>query len=191
MAIRVKTIWFKKADAPAPEKTAEKTATVVASMIWRLADAVVINLSKADYDIITPQRGFKIIGEMSAFFVHVTDRMLFGRVDDAERQALIQALALRLADVMVENIHATVGDDGFDYRSNFLDMLNRRTGEYADFSFEPDKPNFVVLRYLGHCLLGIMEKSDQPWFIDQIMELEAPQALETLKKTVDGLFKQA
>lgn len=187
MAIRVKTIWFKKADAPAPEKT----ATVISSMIWRLADAVVVNLSKADYDIITPQRGFKIIGEMIAFFVHVTDRMLFGRVDDGERQALIQALALRLSDIMVENIHSIVGDDGFDYRANFLDMLNRRTAEYAEFSFEPDKPNFVVLRYLGHCLLDIMEERDQPWFIDQIMELEAPQAIETLKKTIDGLFKQA
>lgn len=186
--LRVKTIWFKKAgETPSPEKT----SSVVASTIWRLSDSVVINLSKADYAIITPQRGFKIIGEMIAFLTHVTDRMLHGRVDDQERGALMQALGVRLAEVMVENIRSVTGDDGFDYRANFLEFLNRRTQEYATFQFDPTNPNFSVLRFLGHCLLEIMEDRDQPWVIDQIMELESPQAIETLQKTIDGLFKQA
>lgn len=186
--LRVKTIWFKKAGET---QSPEKTSSVVASTIWRLSDAVVINLSKADYDIITPQRGFKIIGEMIAFLVHITDRMLYGRVEDQERGALMQALGLRLADVMVQNIHEVTGDDGFDYRGNFLAFLNKRAQEYATFEFDPANPNFSVLRYLGHCLLEIMEDRDQPWVIDQIMELESPQAIETLQKTIDGLFLHA
>lgn len=184
--LRVKTVWFKKVgDVPSPEKT----GSVLASTVWRLSDAVVINLSKADYDIITPQRGFRIIGEMVAFLSHISDRMLHGRIEEPQRAALMQALGMRLAEVMAENIVAVTGDDGFDYKTNFLQFLNRRAGEYAQFEFDPTKPNFSVLRFLGHCLLEIMEERDQPWVIDQIMELEAPQAIETLQKTVDGLIK--
>lgn len=184
--LRVKTVWFKKVgEIPSPEKT----GSVLASTVWRLSDAVVINLSKADYDIITPQRGFRIIGEMIAFLSHISDRMLHGRIEETQRAALMQALGVRLAEVMAENIVAVTGDDGFDYKANFLQFLNRRAGEYAQFEFDPAKPNFSVLRFLGHCLLEIMEERDQPWVIDQIMELEAPQAIETLQKTVDGLIK--
>lgn len=184
--LRVKTVWFKKVgEVPSPEKT----GSVLASTVWRLSDAVVINLSKADYDIITPQRGFRIIGEMIAFLSHISDRMLHGRIEETQRAGLMQALGVRLAEVMAENIIAVTGDDGFDYKANFLQFLNRRAGEYAQFAFDPAKPNFSVLRFLGHCLLEIMEERDQPWVIDQIMELEAPQAIETLQKTVDGLIK--
>lgn len=184
--LRVKTVWFKKVgDVPSPEKT----GSVLASTVWRLSDAVVINLSKADYDIITPQRGFRIIGEMVAFLSHIADRMLHGRIEETQRAALMQALGVRLAEVMAENILAVTGDDSFDYKANFLAFLNRRAEEYAQFDFEPTKPNFSVLRFLGHSLLEIMEERDQPWVIDQIMELEAPQAIETLQKTVDGLIK--
>jgi hypothetical protein len=79
MALRVKTVWFKKHG----ERPAEEVATVLASNIWRLADKAVDNLSKADYDIITPERGFKIIGELTCFLVHFVDRLAFDRMDDA------------------------------------------------------------------------------------------------------------
>lgn len=185
--MRVKTVWFKKeSEARAPDQT----ATVIASVIWRLADKTVTNLSKADYDIITPQRGFKIIAEMIAFLVHMTDRLIYERADETRRGALIQALGVRLAEIMEQNIHSIVGDDGFDYQSNFLDMLNRRMEDYATFDFPADQPDFSARRYLGSCILDMMEKRDQPWVIDQMMELEAPEALETLRKTVNGLFNQ-
>jgi hypothetical protein len=33
-----------------------------------------------------------------------------------------------------------------------------------------------------------MLESDQPWVADQIMDIQAPEALGMLKKTVDGLL---
>lgn len=185
--IRVKTNWFRKDDGP---RASDETATVIASIIWRLADRAVINLSTADYDIITPERGFRILGELIAFMVHQTDRMLFGHMEEATRSEVIQGLGKRMAEIMEKNIHETVGNDGFDYQSNFIDMLNRRAGDYATFEFNPDQPNFQVLRFLGSCLRDLMLERDQPWVIDQIIELEAPAMTEILKKTVDGLLHQ-
>lgn len=185
MALRVKTVWFKKA---AGQRSPGEVGSVLASTIWRLSDNAVTGLSKADYDIITPDRGIRILGEMAAFLLHVTDRTIHGRVPDEERAQLVQATGSRLADVMVENIHAMVGDDGFDYRGNFIDMLNRRSAEYAGFAFDPAKPSFAVLRFLALAIRELATEADQYWVADQVMEILAPAAIGTLKKTIDGFY---
>lgn len=185
MALRVKTVWFKKAAGP---RSPAEVGGVLASTIWRLADNAVTGLSKADYDIITPERGIRILGEMAAFLLHLTDRTVHGRVGKDERARLVQATGARLADVMVENIHAMVGDDGFDYRGNFIDMLNRRAAEYAEFAFDPAQPSFDVLRYLALAIRELAAGADQPWVADQVMEILAPEALATLAKTIDGFY---
>jgi hypothetical protein len=185
MALRVKTVWFKRADAQRP---AREVASVLASTIWRLADNSVTALSKADYDIITPDRGLRIIGEMAAFLLHMTDRMVYGRIPDAERAALIQATGKRLAELVDENVRAIVGSDGFDYRANFIAMLNRQGAEYATFECDPSRPSFQVLRFLALAIRDLMTDADQRWVMDQIMEFQAPEALGTLKKTLDGFY---
>jgi hypothetical protein len=185
MAIRVKTVWFKKAEG---QRGPDEVGSVLASTIWRLSDNAVTGLSKADYDIITPERGVRILGEMAAFLVHVTDRTVHGRIADDERARLMQATGSRLADVMAENIRAMVGDDGFDYRANFIDMLNRRGAEYAEFAFDPVKPSFQVLRFLALAIRELATEADQHWVADQVMEILAPEALGTLKKTIDGFY---
>jgi hypothetical protein len=83
------------------------------------------------------------------------------------------------------------GDDGFDYQANFIDLLNRRAADYATFECAPDKPSYPLLRYLGLAVRELMLESDRPWVADQIMDIQAPEALGTLKKTVDGLLAPA
>jgi hypothetical protein len=185
MAIRVKTVWFKKAEG---QRSADEVGSVLASTIWRLSDNTVTGLSKADYDIITPERGVRILGEMAAFLLHATDRTVHGRIADDERARLMQATGSRLADVMTENIRAMVGNDGFDYRANFIEMLNRRGAEYAEFAIDPAKPSFQVLRFLALAIRELATDADRHWVADQVMEILAPEALGTLKKTIDGFY---
>jgi hypothetical protein len=188
MALRVKTVWFKEAGKQRP---AREVASVLASTIWRLSERTVDGLSKADYDILTPERGLRIIGEMAAFLLHMSDRMVYGRLAEGERGILIESTAIRLADLVVENIRALVADDGFDYRANFIDMLNRRGAEYASFDCDPARPSFQVLRYLALAIREVMAEADQHWVADQLMEIQAPEALGTLKKTIDGFYPPA
>lgn len=216
--MRLKTVWFRQQDGRSPEEK----ASVLASTIWRLADRAVTNLSKADYDILTPERGFRIIGEFCAFLVHVGDRLLYRRLDEAQRTALVMGMARRLAVLMEENIRALVGEDGFDYKSNFLGMLERRGADYAAFEFtqgapergagaplsripgshlrasgagpaEPSAvaPDFPALRYLGNAVREVMTATDQTWVVDQVMSVEAPQAIDTLTRAVNGLLNPA
>jgi len=184
MALRVKTVFFKNAGG----RSAAEVASVLASTIWRLADNVVANLSKADCDIVTPERGMRILGEVATFLLHMSDRMFYGRVPEAERAKLVQSAGQRLAGIVQDNIREMVGEDGFDYKANFIELLNRRAEDYATFDCAPDKPSFPLLRYLGLAVRELMLESDQPWVADQIMDIQAPEALGTLKKTVDGLL---
>jgi len=185
MALRVKTVWFKK---DGEQRPAREVASVLASTIWRLADRTVDGLSKADYDIVTPERGVRIIGEMAAFLLHMSDRMVYGRIAEDARGRLIQATATRLAELVVENIRSLVVGDGFDYRANFIDMVNRRGTDYGTFECDPAQPSFPILRYLALAIREVMVEADQHWVADQMMEIQAPEALGTLKKTIDGFY---
>jgi hypothetical protein len=184
---RVKTTWFKKEG----ERPVEDIATALATTIWRMADRAMDNLSKADFDIITPQRGFKIIGELTAFAVHYVDRLIFLRMSDKARGDLVSALGVRLAEIMEDNIlefTEGVKDEEYDYEQGYIDMLNARMTEYAHYDFPDDRPSFPALRYLSLQIREDMEKSDQSWIQDQIMDIEMPEILGTVKKQVDGFY---
>jgi hypothetical protein len=187
VALRLKTVWFRNAGG----RSSAELASVLASTIWRLADNAVTNLSKWDCDIVTPERGMKILGEMAAFLVHMTDRMLYGRVPEDERARLVQAAGKRLAQIVHDNLREMGVTDDFDYQANFIDLLNRRAADYATFECAPDKPSFPLLRYLGLAVRELMLESDQHWVADQVMDIQAPEALGFLKKTLDGLLDPA
>ncbi|NWG86272.1 MAG: hypothetical protein HXY26_01980 [Hydrogenophilaceae bacterium] len=186
--VRVRTVWFNK---DGKQRSEEETASVIASTIWRLCDKGIDNLSKADYDIITPQRGFKIIGELSCFLVHYTDRLVYGRIDEDSRSALISAIGKRLAEIMEQNILDFTGgqkDPDYDYQAGYIDLLNRRMVDYAEFEFPTDKASFQALRFLSLMVREVMDKSDKTWIQDQLMDIEVPEMLGTLKKQVDGFY---
>ena len=189
MALRVKTVWFKKEG----ERPAEETATVLASLIWRLADKAVDNLSKADFDIVTPQRGFKIIAELTGFLAHYVDRLAFARMDDAKRQDLVSAIGVRLAEVMEQNVLDFTGgerDPDYDYQQAYIDRLNQRMVEYSEFDFPEDKASFQALRFLSLMIREDMLASDQTWIQDQLMDIEVPEMMGMVKKSVDGFYPE-
>ncbi len=188
MALRVKTVWFKKTGE---QRDPTEVATVIASTIWRLCDGCIDNLSKANFDIITPQRGFRIIGEMATFLVHYVDRLAFNRMDDAHRQDVVSAVGVRLAEIMEENIIEFTGgqkDPDYDYQAGFIDLTNRRMGDYSAFDFPNEEASFAALRFLSLQIREVMEQSDQTWIQDQVMDIEMPQMMKTLKKSVDGFY---
>ena len=83
-----------------------------------------------------------------------------------------------------------MGDYDHPYQETFLDFLNRRNADYATFDFVPEKPDFSVYRYYGNAIREDLEKQDQPWIVDQLTEIDGPDAVETLVKVINGLFKE-
>ena len=74
-------------------------------------------------------------------------------------------------------------------RRHFIALANLRGGEYADFTYdEKQGPDFGFRRFFGSRLLEIVPEKDHAWVIDQIMEIEAPEAVKALEATLAGLF---
>ena len=190
MALRVKTTWFNKEG----ERPPEEVATVMASMLWRLADKSIDNLSKANYDIITPERGFKIIAELTCFLVHFIDRLAFDRISDVQRQELISATGIRLAEIMEKNIvdfNEGELDPDYDYQDGYISLLNQRMQDYAEFAefvLPTGKASFQAARFLSLMVREGMEKSDQSWIQDQLMDIEVPEMMNMARKNMDGFY---
>ena len=187
--IRVKTVWFKKEG----ERSAEEIAGAVASTVWRVADKAVDNLGRENYDIITPARGFKLIAEFVAFLAHYCDRMAYASLAPERRTAVLQAIAIRLGEVMEENIISMVGPDpNRNFKAEFIDFLNRRFNDYAEFDFPDDeKASFPALRFLGLQIRDEMADDDKTWIMDQIMDIEMPEMMGTVRKSFKGLLSDA
>lgn len=187
--LRIKTTWFRREAG----RAADETASVLALTFWKMANKAVDDISKADFDIVHLGRGFGLIAEMGAFMIHIADRMLYGRVDEERRAALIESAGVHLAEYVEKNIHDFLNDDRDerDYLQEFLDFLNRRTEDYETFEFPPDAPNYAIKRYLANVTRERMEAHDQTWIIDQIIEFQAPEAIETVQKLIDGFFPKA
>lgn len=185
--VRVRTTWFKKEG----ERPSHEVATVLASNIWRLADKAVDNLSKADYDIVTPQRGFRIIAELTNFLVHYVDRLVYGRVEEEKRAEIVTETGIRVAEIMEDNILEFTGgvaDPEYDYKQGFIDLLNTRMTDYAEFEFPTDKASFQALRFLSLQIRDIMEDTDKSWIQDQLMDIEIPEMMGSVKKSIDGFY---
>jgi hypothetical protein len=187
--VKVRTIWFKKDG----ERTAEEIASAVATTTWRVADKAVDNLGRENYDIITPARGFKLIAEFVAFLAHYCDRMAYATLTPERRIAVLQAVSNRLGEVMQENIISMVGTDATrNYKAEFIDFLNRRFNDYAEFEFPDDeKASFPALRFLSLQIREEMGDNDKTWIMDQIMDIEMPEMMGTVRKSFTGLLSDA
>ncbi len=187
--VKVRTIWFKKDG----ERTADEIASAVASTTWRVADKAVDNLGRENYDIITPARGFKLIAEFVAFLAHYCDRMAYATLSPERRITVLQAVSNRLGEVMQENIIEMVGTDATrNYKAEFIDFLNRRFNDYAEFEFPDDeKASFPALRFLSLQIREEMGDDDKTWIMDQIMDIEMPEMMGTVRKSFMGLLSDA
>lgn len=187
--VRVRTIWFKKDG----ERTANEIASAVATTTWRVADKAVDNLGRENYDIITPARGFKLIAEFIAFLAHYCDRMAYATLSPERRSAVLQAVSNRLGELMEENIISVAGPDANrNFKAEFIDFLNRRFEDYSEFEFpDEEKASFPALRFLSLQIREEMGDNDKTWIMDQIMDIEMPEMMGTVRKSFTGLLSDA
>ena len=187
--VKVRTIWFKKDG----ERSADEIASAVATTTWRVADKAIDNLGRENYDIITPARGFKLIAEFVAFLAHYCDRMAYATLSPERRVAVLQAVSNRLGDIMQENIISMVGPDANrNYKQEFIDFLNRRFNDYSEFEFpDEEKASFPALRFLSLQIREEMGDNDKTWIMDQIMDIEMPEMMGTVRKSFTGLLSDA
>lgn len=181
--MRIRSQWNDKKR----KRSLEETAGALAFIEWRIAGQALLNLENEGFQTDTQLQRLEVLQELCAFLIHVTDRSVHDVMDDEERQSLIVRLALKIADIYQDNCLDIVGPD-CDYRQPFIDLLNRRAADYAEFRCDSGTPGYAFKRYLGECITNTMGPRDRKWISEQVMEIEVPAMLKTLDKGLNDLL---
>lgn len=164
-------------------------ASVVAMLAWKLSVDSIKRMREAKFDIDLGQPYFDFVCESMAFYAHIADRIAFGKLDAAQRSEFTTALALRMADAIEENadmlLEAPVPGE---CRKHFLGLFNQAGDDYAEYGFGADGPDFGFRRCFAARVRDGMPEKDRTWVYDQVMEIEAPEGVKAIAKTLAGLF---
>lgn len=183
MALRIKSQWYNE-DA---ERSLAEIAGALAFNCWKIAMDRAINLHGERFVYEGDRQRLAVIAEYLFFQIQMVDRMVHERLDGEQRRELITSLALRLAEHMDENSRDLLGPG--DYRSGFIETLNRRAGDYSELGFGSDGPSYPFMRQLGFDIQQLMGTSQENrWVIDQVMDLDGPEVYKQLKRVLRNLF---
>ncbi len=140
------------------------------------------NTRKAKFEIEVGPQYFDFLGEFLLFLILSADRIAYLKLSEEDRLVFTSNLANRVAETYAENRSRLLGEN-LDYcKQNFIDLLNQRAGEYADFGYDENGPAYTFYRYLAFCIGQIMTDADSGWIIDQIISFEAPEAVHMVEK---------
>lgn len=189
--MRIKSHWFRDGAG----KTPAEHASAAAFIVWRVARNMLDRMRRAQFDIDAGPVYFEFLREVLVFLIQVADRIAFHGLPGPAREAFTTALVLRVADILVENEDDLLGPPPpgqAPRRDRFIDLVNEVAGHYAEFGgqaqghgFEPD---FAFRRYLGARIAQLLPDKDRRWALDQVMDLEAPEAARLVERAMQGLF---
>lgn len=187
MALRIKNQWFNSGRP----KTAQETASAMAFIVWRVTQNMLKQMREASFDIDVGPQYFAFMREVLVFLIQVLDRMVFERMTPEERLGFTTAMVVRVAEILEESELEWLGAPAAgeeSWRNQFIDLCNEQADAYAEFGHGPGGPDFGFVRYLGSRIEVVMPKKDQRWVIDQVMAIEAPEALEIVRRGMQGVL---
>jgi hypothetical protein len=185
MAIRIRSSFH----AGGQPRTMAELASVIAMLSWKLAIDSIKRMRQAEYDIDLGDAYFSFVCEFMVFLALAADRVAFRELSPEQRLEFTTALAQRMAAAIEDNRDMLLVDVTPEQcRQHFLDLFNRRGAEYADHDYPEGGPSFGFRRCFAACLQEILPEKDQLWAVDQVMEIESPEAIKALEKTLEGLF---
>ena len=167
-------------------RSVAQMANATGASIWKLAAEVVLNLENENFETDTQAQRIDIMEEIVCYLVHVSDRWIYTRADQDQRAEFISALVKDMAR-MLEDSRVDVQGEG-EYRAEFLDKVNLRSGDYAGYSYsEEEGASFAMRCRLGDRVQAAMGKRDSRWIPDFIVGREAPEIETALKRSLTGL----
>ena len=182
--MRIKSKFHKKDKT----HTVEEIAGALAFITWRIAQNGMLTLENNDYQTDTQEQRLNIMAEYLCFTIHMLDRMTIEKFDDDERARFMSELAGKTAKNMEDNKRDLIGPG--DYRQEFIDLLNQRMSDYADFQYEEESggPSFPMRRFFGDLVAEQLGEKNRRLAADQVIDIEVPDILESLHKSVPNLF---
>jgi hypothetical protein len=179
---RLKRRWHSAQRA----RTAEEVGQVLAVTAWKVARESVEHLLAADFDFEGERYRFAVFEEWLAFFVHLADRIAYEHTDDLRRARLIRSMARRLREMLIDNMAERFTEEGAP-ADRFIDRVNQAGKQYSECRVENGEPGMNFLRCLGAGVADAAPEIDRRWLMEQVVEVEAPEAVAQFVKAAQEL----
>ena len=169
------------------------SAGAAAYRAWAIALAATKNLHEENYHYTSDRQRLDVISEYLFVLVHCADRLCSQHFASEKRHTFIQELSLSCARHLQRNANEILESD--NHRKSFIDLLNARTTEYAQYSFDKLEPCFGLLKSLGKNIQQVMgESQTNRWVTDQIITVDGPDAvrlfMDILRNLLEHQIKQ-
>lgn len=194
-AMRIKSHWFKAGG----ERSSAEQASAMAFIVFRVAQQMLKRMRGADFDIDAGTPYFAFLREVLAFLIALTDRLAHERLSPEARAEFTVALVRHVARTLQDNEDGLLGPaapGAPSHADTFVDLVNELSGHYAEFDADPQPPadavgfhpGFGFVRYLGARLEPTLPGKDRRWVIDQVMAIEAPEAVAIVQRSMRDLL---
>ncbi len=184
--MRIPHQWHKE-----HEREMRQVAQSLAFNSWKITRKVLKSMQDEKFRFTSYKQGLEVTAEFLIFLTQVTDRLVYDSMENETRAEFIGAMAGRVVEMLLDNYQDLPPEDQAheDYRAVLVAQYNQCANDYAGFSYGSDGPSYHFLRYLGERVGKIMgDDQENRWAIDQVMEIEAPQTIDELKKSLAGLL---
>ena len=196
-AMRIKSRWFREGAG----KGAAEQASAMAFIVWRVALNMLKRMRAAKFEIDAGPAYFAFVREVLVFLVAVTDRIAHERFGAEERAEFTVALVRHVARTLQDNEDELLGappPGTPSHADTFIDLYNEVAPHYAEFGADPTRrddagfaPDFAFVRYLGARLAPTLPEVDRRWVLDQVMDIEAPEAVTVGQRSMRDLLDPA
>lgn len=183
--MRVKSHWFNEGREHSPQEV----SSALAFTLWRIADNALRNTRKFDFDIQVGAQYLDFLAEYLAFLILCADRIAYRKLSTDDRLSFTGNLANRVGETYAENRSRLLNQDLKTCKQQFIDLVNQRAGEYADFGYGESGPEYGFYRYLAFCIGQLLSGEDANWVIDPMISYEAPDSVQTVEKTLRDLWE--
>lgn len=184
MAIRIKSHWWNDEN----ERSLAEVGSALAYIAWRISVDKAINLHCERFVYRDDAQRLQVIQEYLIFLIQLGDRLAFDRLGDDDRHALITSFAKKCLEHLQDNSSDLLGPG--NYGQTFIELLNTRSDEYAEFTLTSEGPSYAFLRHLGFEIQTLMGKQEENrWVIDQVMDKDGTDAYKRFASAFRDLFE--
>jgi len=181
---RIRDTWHSGSGSNSVEDNGIASAYVA----WQLALAATKNLHAQDFEYADDDQRLSVLLEYLMFLAHHADRLTFEVLSNKERERFMHSFVEASCRHFQRNAEEILG--AADYHGQFVKLLAERNSEYNICKAPNGQPGYGLFRSFGtHVQERMGNNQTNRWVIDQVIDIDAPEACSSLSKSINHLLE--
>ena len=183
---RIRTGWKNKQR----QISVEEFANALSAICWRISLNAAKNLHDQNFVYDNDEQRVGVMREYLFFLIHCADRLVHGELSEPDRIAFVVSLSKDCLGHYRQNVLEVLQRD--EPAAQQVIELNARMNALSEFRFIDREPSFEMYRLLGAQIQQLLGHSQtNKWVIDQVMQIDGPEAFEIFLKSFDKLKRSS